>query len=211
MLRFSLFDFPIVVHWLFWVNAALLGGAIDASTPRAMQALAGWILAAFISVLVHELGHALAMRRFGDRRVGILLYAFGGLARGSRWLSRREDIIVSAAGPALQLAAGFALELVFGGARLGSVFLASFLGSFIHVSFWWALLNLLPVLPLDGGHICRAFLGQGRARLALVISLVSACALGLYSLQGGGLFITVFFGMMAFNNWRQLQGREPLL
>lgn len=210
MLRFSLFDFPIVIHWFFWVNIALLGGALDASSPRRMQALAGWMLAAFVSVLIHELGHAFAMRRFGDRRVGVLLYAFGGVARGSRWLSRREDILVSAAGPALQLAAGFLLDVLVGGARMSSVFVASFAGSFIQVSIWWALLNLLPIQPLDGGHICRAFLGQGRLRLSLVISLVCACGMALYTFQHGGLFITLLFGMMAFNNWRELQGQPQV-
>ncbi|MCA1964283.1 MAG: hypothetical protein LDL31_10095 [Prosthecobacter sp.] len=168
------------------------------------------MLAAFVSVLIHELGHAFAMRRFGDRRVGILLYAFGGVARGSRWLSRWEDIWVSAAGPALQLAAGFVFELVWAGRRMDSVFLASFVGSFIHVSYWWALLNLLPIQPLDGGHICRAFLGQGRLRLSLVISLVCAGGLSLFSLQSGALFIALFFGMMAFNNWRELQGQPQV-
>jgi stage IV sporulation protein FB len=210
MLRFTLFNFPVIIHWFFWVNVALLGGAINASSPRQIQMLAGWVLAAFLSVLIHELGHAFAMRRFGDRRVDILLYAFGGLARGGRWLSRREDMIVSAAGPALQLAAGVVMELLFGGVRLGSLFLASFAQSFIHISFWWALLNLLPIIPLDGGHIFRAFLGQSRLRLSLTISLVCAIAMTLYSFQGGGLFVAVFFGMMAFNNWRELQGQPQV-
>lgn len=82
MLRFTLFDFPVIIHWFFWVNVALLGGALNASSPRQIQMLAGWVLAAFLSVLIHELGHGFAMRRFGDRRVDILLYAFGGVARG---------------------------------------------------------------------------------------------------------------------------------
>ncbi len=210
MLRFTLLGFPVAIHWFFWVNVALLGGAINASSPRQIQMLAGWMLAAFVSVMIHELGHALAMRRFGDRRVDILLYAFGGLARGARWLSRREDMMVSAAGPALQLLAGFVMELLWGSTRFESAFLASFAKSFIHVSFGWALLNLLPILPLDGGHISRAFLGQSRLRLSLTISLVCAVGMALYSFQGGGLFVAVFFGMMAFNNWRELQGQPQV-
>lgn len=210
MLRFTLFDFPVIIHWFFWVNVALLGGALNASSPRQIQMLAGWVLAAFLSVLIHELGHGFAMRRFGDRRVDILLYAFGGVARGGRWLSRREDMAVSAAGPLLQLVAGFVMEILFGGTRVNSFFLASFAQSFIHISFWWALLNLLPILPLDGGHITRAFLGKSRLRLSLTISLICAVGMALYSFQGGGLFVAVFFGMMAFNNWRELQGQPQV-
>jgi stage IV sporulation protein FB len=208
MIRFTLLGFPILVHWMFWVNVALLGGAIDANTPGKMQGLLGWVVAAFVSIVIHEMGHALAMRKFGDRQVGILLYAFGGLARGSRWLSRKEDILVSAAGPALQIAAGFALELLLTSWVTESIFLGSFVGSFIYVSIFWALLNLLPIQPLDGGHICRAFLGGGRLRISLIISLVCAVGMALYALQKGNIYQTLFFGMLGFNNWKELQG-EP--
>jgi stage IV sporulation protein FB len=208
MIRFSLLRFPITVHWFFWVNVALLGGAIGANTPRAMQILLGFMLAAFVSILVHELGHALVMRRFGDRRVEILLYAFGGVARGSRWLGRWEDLAVSAAGPLVQLAAGITVGTLVDPGAFEPLFLKSFFVSFYEVSLFWALLNLLPVLPLDGGHICRAFLGAVRARLALQISLACAAALALFFLQVGGMFPAVFFGLMAWNNWKELKG-EP--
>ena len=210
MLRFRLFDFPILVHWMFWVNMALLGGAIGADTPQEMQALFGWVGAAFVSIVIHELGHAFAMRHFGDRQVGILLYAFGGLARGSRWLGRMEDIIVSAAGPAVQIAIGFALKFLLSGWETESVLLGSFVQAFIYVSIFWALLNLLPIIPLDGGHICRAFLGSARVRTALVISMVTACGIGLLTLSSGSLISTLFFGMMAFNNWKELKGQPQV-
>ncbi len=210
MLRFRLFDFPILVHWMFWVNMALLGGAIGADTPQEMQSLFGWVAAAFLSIIIHELGHALAMRHYGDRQVGILLYAFGGLARGSRWLSRMEDIIVSAAGPVVQIAIGFTLKLLFSGWRTDSILVGSFVEAFIYISIFWALLNLLPIIPLDGGHICRAFLGSSRVRAALLISLVFACGIGLLALSSGSLITTLFFGMMAFNNWKELKGQPQV-
>jgi Zn-dependent protease len=84
MLRFQLLGFPVLVHWMFWLNTALLGGAIGASTPAEMRALLAFIIAAFFSVVIHELGHASVMRQFGDRNVHIVLYAFGGYAQGSR-------------------------------------------------------------------------------------------------------------------------------
>lgn len=55
-----------------------------------------------------------------------------------------------------------------------------------------------------------SFLGKSRLRLSLTISLICAVGMALYSFQGGGLFVAVFFGMMAFNNWRELQGQPQV-
>ncbi len=210
MLRFRLLGFPIAVHWFFWVNMALLGGAIGASTPEAMRALLMWMLAGFVSILVHELGHALAMRRYGDRHVGILLYAFGGVAQGSRGLTRRQDFVVSAAGPLVQIAAGLILLALHDVWKPAPLLVRAFLGSFIQVSLFWGILNLFPIIPLDGGHIARALLGPRRLRLALTLSLICAVGGAVFFFQGGSIFATVFFGMFAFNNWKELQGQPQV-
>lgn len=204
MLRFSLFGFPITVHWMFWLNTALLGGAIGASTPAEMRALAAFMIAAFLSVLIHELGHASVMRKFGDRNVQVVLYAFGGYAQGSRWFSRWQDILLTAAGPGLQIAAGLAVYFAMGIWQPPSGWLGYLAAQFIFVSIFWAILNLVPILPLDGGRLCSAI--TGRPRLALRISLVTAVVLAAGFLYlGYGLFTPIFFGMLAYNNWQQMQ------
>jgi Zn-dependent protease len=208
MIRFQIFGFPVVIHWFFWVNCALLGGAIGADSPQRMQMLLGWLLVAFASVLIHELGHAFAMRHFGDRQVGILLYAFGGLARGSRWLSRQEDVIISAAGPFTQLAAAVVMWWVLDAWKPGSPLVYYTLRSFQHISIFWAVLNLLPIIPLDGGHISRALFGPMRQQMALKLSLVCAVIMALYAIQHFGLISMVFFGLFAWNNYKELRG-EP--
>lgn len=208
MIRFALFGFPIVVHWMFWVNMALLSGAIGAVTPDAMQAVLASVVAGFISILIHELGHAFTMRYYGDRQVGVLIYGFGGVAQGSRYLSRGQDIIVSAAGPAIQIAAGlvaFGLAMAF---PTQIPLLRMLIGQFIWVSIFWAVLNLMPIIPLDGGHISRAIFGPSRLRGALILSLVFAVGLGLLALSVGSIISVIFMGMFAFNNWKELQG-EP--
>lgn len=231
MLRFSLFGFPILIHWMFWLNTALMGGALGADSPEQLRGLIGWMIAVFLSILIHELGHAFAMRNFGDRRVGIVLYAFGGLAQGSRHLTRREDVLITAAGPGLQIIAGLIIGWSITLWRVPSQWLYQVLDGFTVVSLFWALLNLVPVLPLDGGRLCAAFLGAGKMRQVLTISLVSACVLALLAFQnplwvglqnsvlnllevraftrvGGGLFALLVFGMLAWNNWKQLRN-EP--
>ncbi len=208
MIRFQLFGFPVVIHWFFWVNCALLGGALDASSPERLQMLIGFLLVACASVLIHELGHALTMRHYGDRQVGILLYAFGGLARGSRWLSRQEDIFVSAAGPFTQLAAAMVMWWVLDAWKPESRLVYYTLRSFQHISIFWALLNLLPIIPLDGGHISRALFGPMRQRAALTLSLICAVGMAFFALQHFGIISVFFFGMFAWNNYKELRG-EP--
>ena len=61
MIRFQLFGFPVVIHWFFWVNCALLGGALDASSPERLQMLIGFLLVAFAHVA--QLGSLSAFER----------------------------------------------------------------------------------------------------------------------------------------------------
>lgn len=211
MLQFTLLGFPVRIHWWFWLNAALLGGALTAKTPTQIQAVVIWIAMVFISILIHELGHALTMRKFGDRRVEIVLYAFGGLAIGSAWRERMQQILISAAGPAAQMAAGFVAWLVYRAFPMENALLRFAFGNFIFISFFWGALNLLPIIPMDGGRISEAVLGRSKEKLALTISLISAIALAAYmGLVQGALFATLFFGMLAFNNWQALNRRDQV-
>lgn len=233
MLRFTLFGFPVLIHWIFWLNTALMGGALHASSPEQLRGLLGWMVAVFLSILIHELGHALTMRNCGDRRVSIMLYAFGGLAQGSTQLTRKQDLIVSAAGPGLQILVGLAVGWSITIWRISSPWLHQMLDAFTVVSLFWALLNLVPIVPLDGGRLCQAYLGSTKRRQALTISLVCAVAMALLSFQdqlwlgfqdsilslldihvdrnmriGGGVFSLLLFGMLAWNSWKQLRN-EP--
>jgi len=109
-LHFTLFGFPVRVHPLFWLVVIVFG-----LSSASITALLIWVVVVFISILVHELGHAFAMRMYGlDSR--IVLHMAGGLTVPGGWagaaLGRGEEIIVSFAGPL----AGFLLAgLVMGG------------------------------------------------------------------------------------------------
>jgi stage IV sporulation protein FB len=211
MLQFPLFGFPIRIHWLFWLNSALLGGAFGARTPTQFQGVLVWIGMVFLSILIHELGHAFAMRRFGDRRVEIVLYAFGGLAIGSSWRSRTEQILVSAAGPAAQIAVGFLVWFLTSSLRVDSLLVKYALGSFVFVSIFWGALNLLPIIPMDGGRISEAMFGPSKERLALTLSFICAVAIAAYmGLLLGQLFAALFFGMLAYNNFQRLNQRPQV-
>jgi membrane-associated protease RseP (regulator of RpoE activity) len=75
--------------------------------------------------------------------------------------------------------------------------------------FFWNLLNLAPVLPLDGGQIANSlftmFDPRNGTRNALVLSLITGVALAVLSLQGDNRFGAFFFGFMAFESFQALQ------
>jgi Zn-dependent protease len=79
--RFRLFGFPVRVHPLFWLVMALFGiGLIESRDGLGvLQEMLLWTVAAFLSILLHELGHAFVMRRYGFES-SITLYGFGGYA-----------------------------------------------------------------------------------------------------------------------------------
>jgi stage IV sporulation protein FB len=184
-LRFNLAGFPVRVHPLFWLIAVLLGS----SSGDLLQILI-WVFVVFISILIHELGHALAFRRFGLSSQ-IILHFSGGLTVpestlwGSRWanvaLGPNEQIFISIAGPG----AGFLFAaLIIGGVILsggsiittrllgiiplpgfallpfGGNILASFVTALLWVNIFWGFINLMPVYPLDGGNVARYILLQ---------------------------------------------------
>jgi membrane-associated protease RseP (regulator of RpoE activity) len=205
-LNFPLFGFPVRIHPMFWLVSALMG-----MRSKDLKELVAWVLAFFLAILVHELGHALVMRSFGFRP-WITLYGFGGLtSRAAGGFHRAggesslAQIMISAAGPGAgfllafavayllsitghevsrRLAAGF-LPYVVVLDRVGSPPLTTFINLLLLISVFWGAINLLPVYPLDGGQIAREIIMRLNRReglqLSLVISLVTAGAMALVS------------------------------
>src|SRR5262249_58800220 len=122
--------------------------------------LALWVACWFLSFLVHEMGHVLMGRAFGSDG-HIVLYSFGGLAIGSNDLYRRwQRILVSAAGPGAELLLAALLWFAFLSPWAVLPFdpqtpLGLAVLMLLSVCLFWALFNLLPVWPLDGGMITR--------------------------------------------------------
>jgi Zn-dependent protease len=183
-LRFSVAGIPVRVHPLFWLIALLLGSS------GALIEIPIWILVVFVSILVHELGHALAFRRYGIQS-HIVLHAMGGLTIpestpwGTGWASvspsPKQEIAISLAGPfAGFLFAVFVMlvAILTGGSLLtsrlfgflplpltaimpfGGAILSVFVTMLLWVNVFWGVFNLLPVFPLDGGQVARNVLIQ---------------------------------------------------
>ena len=183
-LNFSIAGIPVRVHPLFWLIAILFGFSRD------LLQLLCWVLVVFVSILIHELGHAFAMRYYGQS-ARIVLHYMGGLAIpdsvawGSRWasvaLGPNQQLIIALAGPVagFLLAALVILIVSISGGSVGTSWLFGFIplpltalipfgGRIVSVlvtlllwvNIFWGLINLLPVFPLDGGNVARNILIQ---------------------------------------------------
>ncbi len=234
MIRFSLFGIPVEVQPFFWIVSALMGGALNADSAAAVFAMTLFVLAAFISILIHELGHALTGRRLGGGYAKILLTSFGGLAfnQGGRF-NRQQRFWMIAAGPG----AGFLflivilalLSLLFGGSDVMALtarvlfnqpvaFKSTELLTFLHekpyihlfldhllwINFWWGVINLLPVMPLDGGQITDLYVRPQR-RVFLIGMVAAAAMAALGFLWLGSIYTAVLFGYLAWKNYQNMQ------
>lgn len=210
-LCFSLLGIPVRVHPLFWLVAFLLG-LNRSGVPEILT----WIVAVFLSILVHEMGHAMVMRALGYRP-WITLYGMGGLASynpsGSRGPTALGQVLISLAGPI----AGFLLAALIVGSMLvmgysgktGSERFTDFLSVMLYINIFWGLVNLLPVYPLDGGHIAReiflVFNSREGIRRSLILSIVTSVVLVALALGSGQLYIALLFGYMGYSGYQTLQ------
>lgn len=206
MVRFSIFGIPVEVQPFFWITLVLIGGALGADSASAILQTLLFVLAGFISILVHELGHALTARKFGAYS-SIVLQAFGGIAQhsGAR-LSRPQNFAVTAAGPLLQIGLGLAVWFALPHLTTLKPHASYFFITLMGISFIWALLNLLPILPLDGGQMLHAILGPKRVKITLWTTIISAVVIGGgYFMQTGSFILPVFMALFAWQAFQALK------
>ncbi len=211
MLRFSILGIPVQVQPFFWITLVIIGGGLNANSPAAILYVALFVLAGFISILVHELGHALTARKFGAYSE-IVLQAFGGYAAHSGVrLTRPQSFAVTAAGPGIQILLGLALLAAFPHLAALKPNARFFLGTLMHISFFWAILNLLPILPLDGGRMLDAILGPERIRITLWVTIILASLLAIVSFKTtSSILLPIFLGMFAWQAWQALHQNRRL-
>lgn len=208
MLRFRLFGIPVIVEPWHWAVLAFIGGALHIRDRADLPPVLMFVVAGFLSILIHEFGHALTGRRFGGRP-HVVLHWMGGVAifPGAHF-SRGQNILVSAAGPAVQLAMGAATLGILEAGWIPDVPIRSMVEGFAVISIFWAIINLVPVFPLDGGQILFHALGARRQSLSLRISMVSAIvvAVGMFMLYQS-IFFPMLMGVLAYQNYQDLTRR----
>lgn len=210
MLSFRLFGIPVEVQPWFWLTALILN--YDLLRRGDFRYMLVWIAVVFVSILVHELGHALAIRRHRIEPE-ITLHGLGGATtwRAVLPLGRVNHIIISLAGPF----AGFALGGVVYLFERGFVPLWDLPPVVIYairnlkwVNIAWGIFNLIPVLPFDGGHVLEHALGPRRVRLTAGISFLVAGGLAVLALSWGQLWIAMLLGISAIQSFNRFRS-EP--
>jgi stage IV sporulation protein FB len=212
--HFRIFGIPVRVEPFFVVVAALFGIRIEP-----LWVVFAWVVIVFVAVLVHELGHALTYRMLGQRSA-IVLHGFGGFTvptgGGRRVLSKGKSVAVSVSGSFVQLALiGIPAWLLWksdwydrevadwffsgqGFSWAPIVYYAQLVG------IWWALFNLLPIRPLDGGHVAETLLGfENACKVSIGAAIVGAFIA--FRLSDFGFIVLIYFGLFAYMNWRDLQ------
>jgi Zn-dependent protease len=221
-LRFRVGPIPVRVHPIFWITGLIIVWSPYQSDPP-MLLIA--VLSVFVSVLVHELGHATVTRLFGWPSE-IVLGFFGGYATTARTSTARNLLVLFAGPGAGFLLAGVSfvglllLVGVEGVNRVIQLFMrgelereVETLGFLLYINIAWSVLNLVPVLPLDGGQIVREVLvwlspGRGEERAMLLSAVVGAVAAAGGYLWLHHTFLAILFGMFAYQNFAAWQMRR---
>lgn len=200
---------PVRVEPWFWISAVIFG-ALNHSGNFTLVAL--WVPIMFTGILLHELGHVYAGRVFGLESAVV----FTGLGAYTFWPNQRRalpvwgQVMVSFAGPFMGLVLGGLTWYLANryAAELDAYPIArEAIADVIFVNFGWALFNLLPIVPLDGGNIKLALLGgifgNGGRRFAHLLSVIFSAALVALALAWRSPYLGVMFALLGFQNYQR--------
>ena len=204
------------------------GSVIGIKSRQDLMMVLLWIIVLFVSILVHELGHALTSRKMTGVTPSIKLWGMGGLAYPNTQLTQKQSFWVTWAGPLAGLGFFGLIVLtccaIYGfaiGTELTMIFLFPsretytvlaemnnpllfMLKELLWVNFWWSLINLLPIFPLDGGQIYASI--EKSPKRVWIVGMVTGAVVaiaGFFILHQ--IFIAILFGYFAFQNYKRLE------
>lgn len=211
VLRFRLGSIPVHVHAFFFLTALLFGSHFAEGSSQQGAVIGAWTFIMFVSVLLHELGHALMGRVFG-LSPAIALHGMGGTTswvdstRKSK-LGHGARIAISFAGPAVGILAGLLIWAITRNTEFTPL-QRDLREAALWINIGWSVLNLIPILPLDGGQIMASVVGAlGRdrfPRLPHILSIVFAVPLGALALMSHQVFMLLILALFVYQNVRAL-------
>jgi stage IV sporulation protein FB len=231
--RFRLFGFPCTINGLFWVGALMLAPVSPAGRDG-MLLLLVWVVALLLAILVHELGHAFVARAFGCHVTAVKVIMLGGFCAYDRHpRARWQRIAISLAGPGAGLLLWGLLEGLDRSVDLSlraanvSPYLFYLISFSTMVNLFLSLLNLLPVLPMDGGRVCEELCDAARVpEPPITARWIGVAVAGLLTAYGVLLFLnaapkamiemipwwlspsplmTLWFALFAVQNYQEIQ------
>lgn len=203
MINFTLLNIKVNIHFSFLIFVLIFIGIEDIlSFKMILQAIV-----LFLSLLIHEYGHGLTALYFG-KNPEINLVAFGGnTTYNSYKITQKQDFFITLNGPLFQslliLLAFYLLK--------SNIFYNYYLRYFLHITMdfniFWCLVNLIPLYPLDGGHLMRSLLTMKFKEKGLKISLIisSSCSVlgSTYFFTNNYFFFAILFFFYGIQNYQE--------
>lgn len=223
MVRFNLFGAQVSIHPSIWAVLALMGYMLTGG-EFGWLGVALFVVAGFLSLLAHEMGHAVVGRMLGGGVPAVHLAWLGGTCvNEDARLKRFPRLLMTAAGPlcSVLLALPVFLLLVHAsGSTEGGVemlqkllfgkipaelveqyppMLVRFCAYVLQVCVWWSVLSLLPIYPLDGGLIMTCLMHSPRKMH--IFSMVVAVALATLAIVTGYHIMAIILGLLIIVNY----------
>jgi stage IV sporulation protein FB len=198
-------DFNFVFLVLFFV-------VLNYDPKLGIQYALIWIPILFLSVLIHELAHAAMIGILGFGSSHVLLTGMGGVTINQRRARPWQDLLISVAGPASSVVLYLLANWIWLNVEAAQTdrMLAALMPRLAMANLFWAIFNLIPVPPLDGGHATREFfrmfLSEKNAFVvAIWIAMVVGTLVVVMALLNRQFFVGLYiawFVYMAFQQWQ---------
>ncbi len=210
----SISGIPLKIHWTFPLLFVWVLFQLRVTGVENMLIVSGFVIALFVCVILHELGHAFAARRYNVNTIDIIISPIGGVARLTKLPTQPiQEFVVAIAGPMVNvvIAAVISLSLYliegkldldnFNFANIGS--LTEFLVGLTLLNITLILFNLIPAFPMDGGRIFRSLLSMRFSRLratriASLLGQVTALGFIAYAAYDYKYFMLSVIGVFVF-------------
>ena len=207
---------PIRLHFTFLLFLLWVGLA---GPHKAGGLSVAYVLALFLCVVLHELGHSVVAQRYGIPVLDITLYPIGGVARIEKRPTARQELAIAVAGPAVNVVIALLLIAVLAAMKTPPMLsllqapvqtMPVFLAKILLANVWLVLFNLIPAFPMDGGRVLRALLAlnlppERATGIAATIGQSIAIVAGIWAVFSGqwilmfiALFIYLGAGQEAF-------------
>lgn len=191
---------PIRLHFTFLLFLLWVGLA---GPHRAGGLSVAYVLALFLCVALHELGHGIVAQRYDIPVLDITLYPIGGVARIEKRPAARQELAIAVAGPAVNVVIALLLIAVLAAMKAPPMLtllqapvqtLPVFLAKVLLANIGLVLFNLVPAFPMDGGRVLRALLAlnmppERATGIAATIGQTIAIVAGIWAIFSGHWFL----------------------